>query len=206
MSIKANRGFLCLLLVLVTVGILLTAGIGQGWFDRRPVALPDIAQETEAERELALSSDQTSARQTVSRQVTRQPLPEALGVTEQDMVEVGGIQRPKRDLDFEAELDQGVSDEPTRSLFPHPGNAPAIPRDANVQVAGLFEELAQAEPPQAARSSLFSPEPFDQAEYDADKQAWLIHQAFKFQFLANANQDAGRISWTEILAWLATQN
>ncbi len=163
MSSKANRGFLCLVLVLVAAGILATAGIQQGWFDRGPVALPNIERQTDAEKELAA----------MAPQVTRQPLSAALGVAEQDMVEVGGVQRPKRDLDFAAKSDEAVSDEPTKSLFPHAGNAPAIPKDANVQVAGLYEELAQVEPPLAARSSLFPPEPFDQVAYDADKQAWL---------------------------------
>ena len=99
------------------------------------------------------------------------PLSEALGVDEADFVEVGGVKRPKRDVAFdETKTEPAVSE---KSPFPHPGNAPAIPKDANADVAALHAELAKEKPTPAAMSSLFAPEAFDQKKYDADRKAWL---------------------------------
>jgi hypothetical protein len=36
-------------------------------------------------------------------------------------------------------------------------------------------------------------------------KAWLLHQPFKFKFLANAHRDEGRIEWAEIQNWLEDQ-
>lgn len=36
-------------------------------------------------------------------------------------------------------------------------------------------------------------------------QAWHLHQPFKFEFLAGADRQSGRIAWAEIDAWLKTQ-
>jgi hypothetical protein len=109
---------------------------------------------------------------TAEKRVVEKPsLSETLGVDESDFVEVGGVKRPKRDVAFDA-----VSKAPepsTKSPFRHPGTAPAVPKEANADVSGLYAELDKEKPNKAAVSSLFAPEPFDQKKYEADKQAWL---------------------------------
>jgi hypothetical protein len=36
-------------------------------------------------------------------------------------------------------------------------------------------------------------------------EAWQLHQRFKFDFLANADCNSGRIEWETIAAWLAKE-
>ena len=107
----------------------------------------------------------------IARVVEPPSLPDALGVSGSDMVEVGGVLRPKKSVSFD---DSPVAVASSKSVLPHPGNAPAIDRSANAEVAGLIDELsAENGGPSEVRSALFPPEPFDQAEYDRDPKAWL---------------------------------
>lgn len=97
----------------------------------------------------------------------------SLGVAVEDMVEVGGIKRPKRDVAFEDTASKMVDSE--KSALPHPGNAPAAGKDANPQVKQLFEELSKdiAKRNPAAVSALFAPEKFDAKVFEQDTDKWL---------------------------------
>ena len=125
--------------------------------DQQIVERPDIAIEPESESTVVKAQ--------------HPPLGEALGVNDEDFVEVGGIKRPKRDVAFDETSPKPVVSE--KSPLPHPGNAPAVPTDAHPDVKSLHAELAKEKPNPAAVSSLFAPEPFDAEVYESDKEAWL---------------------------------
>ena len=143
-------------LVIVAVGALLLAS--NGFFGGNDPHQVELGNE-------AASVDKVNSDVSNKPAAKRKSLAELLGVPEEEMVEVGGIKRPKRDVAFDKAQ---TSAEPiSESPFPHPGKAPAIDKDANEQVAGLFEELSQEDGgPLAARSSMFAPEPFDQKKYE----------------------------------------
>lgn len=97
---------------------------------------------------------------------------ENLNLTEQDMVPVGGIKRPKRDVDFEST--EPVAVPSTKSVRTYSGEAPRVPMDSTASTRELFQELSGGlEVPPAARSSLFLPAKFDAAEFREDPQAWI---------------------------------
>lgn len=137
--------------------------LGSQWLanrnDNKIVQGPDVTGDPES-----ASSDVVRAQ--------HPSLSESLGVGESDFVEVGGVKRPKRDVAFENSTPKQVDSE--KSRFPHPGNAPNTPKDANPQVKQLFEELSKevSERNPAAVSSLFS-EKFDAKAFEKDKQKWL---------------------------------
>jgi hypothetical protein len=148
-----------LLLVAVCIAAVIISSRWSG--DDKPVDSPDIVA----------SSVEPSDALAESLRLKQPPLSESLGVGKGDFVGVGGIDRPKRDMAFDKTLREPVVSE--KSPLPHPGNAPAVPKDANPEVVGLYAELAKEKPNRAAVSSLFAPEPFDQKRYEADKEAWL---------------------------------
>jgi hypothetical protein len=169
----SNRKFVLLVSVLLLSGVAVILLPQTGWLDRpaRPPLEP-----------VARSNSQSPNKP----RVEAPSLSKALGVAEEDLVEVGGIKRPKRDIAFvNSARQQGVDgidaaveaeskpDEFTKSLFRHPGSAPPVPADANPQVAGLYASLTDPEGPRAARSALFEPEPFDLEAYQKDPSAWL---------------------------------
>ena len=120
-------------LLWIVGAVLAVAGLvlGAQWLgqknDERIIKGPDISPEGKSGSEVARAQ--------------QPPLSEALGVDETDFVEVGGVKRPKRDVAFEeSATEPSIS---KKSPFPHPGNAPAIPKDANPDVAALHAELAK---------------------------------------------------------------
>jgi hypothetical protein len=158
------------LLVLTGIGLvgalLLVAAFAGGLFDPAPRPLGKIE----------LASNQTPK----PTPPTAPKLNEALGIDESELVEVGGIKRPKRDIAFsksatekQDDSAEPVSDPFEKSLFRHPGSAPKVPADANPQVAGLYASLTDPEGSRAARSALFEPEPFDLTAYQEDPSGWL---------------------------------
>ena len=153
------RPFLFVIVAVIAVSAIV---LGSQWLanrnDNKIVQGPDVSGDPES-----ASSDVVRAQ--------HPPLSESLGVGESDFVEVGGVKRPKRDVAFDkAAKTPPVSE---KSIFPHPGNAPAVGKDANPDVAALHAELARENPNPAAISNLFAPEPFDAKVYAADKEAWL---------------------------------
>lgn len=146
------------LLIVAAVGAMILAG--NGFFTNSNEAL---------QVELGNNDTENSDPDSTSKPKPKS-LSEILGVDEEDMVEVGGVKRPKRDIAFS---DSNLPEPSTESPFPNAGRAPAVAADANPQVAGLFKELQQENPPLAAKSAMFAPEPFDQAKYNADPDSWL---------------------------------
>ena len=115
------------------------------------------------------TNDETA---TAKSLVTPPSLSDALGIPEEDIVKVGGVSRPRRDLEFSKT--KPVAVESKASPLPHPGAAPAVPRTANASTAKLFDELSDLQNgPPAARSALFAPEKFDKAKYERDPGSWL---------------------------------
>lgn len=143
---------------LAVIGIVLVIQ----WFgnraDRQIVERPDIKTESDSDSPPVVRAEHP-------------PLNESLGVDESDFVEVGGVKRPTRDVAFNKTSTKPVVSE--KSVLPHPGNTPAVPKDAHPDVKALFAELAKEKPDPAAISSLFAPESFDQKAYKADKASWL---------------------------------
>ena len=146
------------------VAVVAVAGIvlGARWFaernDEAIVQGPDLSTDSESG-----SSEVVRAQQP--------PLNESLGVGETDFVVVGGVNRPKRDVAFDKTAATGTVSK--KSIFPHPGNTPEVPKDSNPDVEALHAELAKEKPAPAALSSLFAPEPFDAKAYAKDKETWL---------------------------------
>ena len=148
----------------VVAAVIAVAGIvlGAQWLARQNddqiVEGPDVSGESETD-----SSDVARAQ--------HPPLSEALGVGESDFVEVGGVNRPKRDVAFAESAAEPVVSE--KSVLRHPGKVPAVAKDANPDVAALHAELAKEKPSPAAISNLFVPEPFDARAYATDRESWL---------------------------------
>ncbi|MEM9942039.1 MAG: hypothetical protein AAF939_10650 [Planctomycetota bacterium] len=148
------------------VGFVVIGVVASGILNSDPDALP-------------VASQIVSTNQAKVNKIEQPSLEESLKLQEQDMTIVGDVKRPKRDIAFEEGYDRetGPKDESesiAKSIYPSSGNAPAVEKDANVQVAGLYEELNQEDGgPLSARSALFSPEPFDARQYEQDPEAWL---------------------------------
>jgi hypothetical protein len=168
-----SRGFFVWVTVIGLLLLLLVAAISGGLFERNPQRNPIVLSEP---------SSQENKRQLA----TAPKLSQALGIDESELVEVGGIKRPKRDIAFaNSARQQGVDgdhpavegeskpDEFTKSLLAHPGQVPLVPADANEQVSQLYQELKSENPPLAARSAMFEAEQFDRAAYEADPAAYL---------------------------------
>ena len=103
-------------LLWIVVSVFLVAGLvlAAQWFgsrtDERVIKGPDVSADAEDTPEVVRSE--------------HPPLSEALGVGEADFVEVGGVNRPKRDVAFDKTSSKPVVSE--KSPLPHPGNAPVV--------------------------------------------------------------------------------
>ncbi|MDB4778152.1 hypothetical protein OAG68_01720 [bacterium] len=139
-------------------------GAQQGWFDggHQPVSIAEKPVEAVAK---PLSDDEALAE-----------LAGLLDIKKGDFAKVGEIDRPKRDLAFDAP--SSGAKRPAKGVLPNPGRAPFLKGNENSQVAGLMAELnnqdkEKQEETRVAKSTFFLPEPFDQEKYDADPQAYL---------------------------------
>ena len=116
----------------------------------------------------------------------RQALADALGVPVEEIVTVGGVDRPRRDIDSSAS--EKSSDNVTGDQAEDPSKAPSVatvapfarigvaPRlrgDENAEVAGLMAELKSPEGAKSARSTFFAPEEFDVQSYQANPAEYL---------------------------------
>ena len=101
-------------------------------------------------------------------------LEETLGLDSDDLVEVGGVRRPKRDLEFEEAKIRPLSEQESAvESFPNPGRAIQLKGDENPQVKQVFQDLHSPDTPLPNRSTRFLPEDFDRAAYDRDPEAYL---------------------------------
>ncbi len=110
------------------------------------------------------------------REEANSELANLLKIGNEDLVEIGHITRPKRDLVFDAP--NSVPRKPNKSVLPNPGRAPFLKGNENSQVAGLMAELTNQDKDEqdemrVAKSAFFLPEPFDQEKYDADPKVYL---------------------------------
>jgi hypothetical protein len=126
----------------------------------------------------------TLPRHSPSSASNRQALAEALGLSQEEIVTVGGVDRPRRDVeprvrpgeDSSANSPEGAGQAPSVAEsvpFIRIGVPPRLTGEENSQVAGLMAELANPQATQTARSKYFKPEAFDPEAYRADPEAWL---------------------------------
>jgi hypothetical protein len=152
LSVKATYS----LVSIAIVGVLF-AGIAyqQGWFDAR-----------EPQEQVATSNAVVDP--------IAPTLEETLGLTPDDLVEVGGVRRPKRDLEFEEARIRPLSEQELAvESFPSPGRAVQLRGDENPQVKQVFQDVQSPDTPLPNRSTRFLPEAFDRAAYDRDPDAYL---------------------------------
>lgn len=152
MSVKT----ICSVVSVALIGVLF-AGVAfqQGWFNR-----------VEPPQRVAVSSAAVDP--------VAGTLEEALGLGPDDLVEVGGVRRPKRDLEFDQARIQRLSEqEAAAESFPNPGRAIQLKGDENPQVRQVFQDLQSPDTPLPNRSTRFLPEAFDRAAYDRDPEAYL---------------------------------
>ena len=145
--------------VLVCIAVVVGANLMRQHQDAQPLIVPVIASADGDERK---------------PQVVAPSLSEALGVSGEDMVEVGGVMRPKREV---ASLDSKIDLDGVRSRYldarKKVGYAPSF-TIADSEAAGqLQKNLSDDSVRPMAISALFKPEPFDRKEYLADKEAYL---------------------------------
>ncbi|MEM7456254.1 MAG: hypothetical protein AAF456_18045, partial [Planctomycetota bacterium] len=142
---------------LLIVGLGLVIAASQGWLsnDREPLTAnidqPEDEPDTGPER-----------------QVENRPLSEALGLEEEDMVEVGGVLRPRRDIESAEPV---MPTEPLPSRMPVRGVAPTLKGDENPQVAAFFEEVKEGR--QEALSTRVLPIEFDRGAYERNPEQYL---------------------------------
>ncbi len=149
--------------LVVGAGVLVW-GAGEGWFDG------------EREQASILEPESTAVVEPLSKEEANSELANLLKIDDEDLVEIGHISRPKRDLVFDAP--NSIPRRPAKGVLPNPGRAPFLKGNENSQVAGLMAELQiqdqdQVKDVQVAKSTFFLPEPFDKEEYEADPKAYL---------------------------------
>jgi hypothetical protein len=105
--------------------------------------------------------------------VETKSLAETLGLTEEDMVSVGGVNRPKRDLASAKSKDSIVERATYLASLPITGETEGVPRESSPQVSGLYKDLEDGGEVPEARSILIAPEPFDREKYTADPNSYL---------------------------------
>ncbi len=139
-------------------------GVGQGWFvsEREQASIPEPIDDTVAEP--------------LSKEEAKSELAGLLKIEDEEFKPIGGIDRPIRDLAFDAARTD--SKRPSKGVLPNPGRAPFLKGNENSQVAGLMAELTsqdeeKQEETRVAKSTFFQPEPFDQEKYDADPKVYL---------------------------------
>jgi hypothetical protein len=142
------------------IGVLF-AGVfyNQGWFNS-----PNRPQTVTAQT-VNVEADPTKARRRLEK---------SLGVSAGELVEVGGVLRPKRDLQFDqAGVEKLPDDQAAVESLPNPGRAIQLVGNENPQVRQVFEEAQSPDTPLPNRMTRFQPEPFDRAAYNRDPEAYL---------------------------------
>lgn len=143
------------LLILAAIGVLVLAGSGFFSVDNQ------LGQVELGEVDI----DQLNER-------NDQSLAKSLGVDEIELVEVGGVKRPARDMKF-GEATTKWDGTKIPSPIPNSGSSPFLKGDENEQVAGLVKELKQINSPPSASSTFFKPSDFDKKKYEQNPQEYL---------------------------------
>ncbi len=132
-----------------------------------------------------IASESSSGSAAVSKEEAaidnRKALADALGVPVEEIVTVGGVDRPRRDIESSAsDSSDNTSDDPADAPsvasvapFARIGVAPRLRGDENAEVAGLMAELNSPEGARSAKSTLFAPEEFDVPSYRANPAEYL---------------------------------
>ena len=101
-------------------------------------------------------------------------LSKALGLQEEDMVEVGGVKRPKRDVAEVKKYDSiAVRDKYLASL-PKVGTAPTVSKTDSPAAAKLLEEAAEKNGEHRYRSTSSKVAPFDREAFLAAPEEYLV--------------------------------
>ena len=161
----SNRNFAIACIVVIGVASALLYANRRGWLARLPIA--EVAERDPAVGESSQGVESKSGRSRLGQ--SERAI--ALGVSDDELIEVGGVMRPERDLGYTNEGD--AHSEVAYQPWPHPGRAKSVSADSNEQVAGLIRELAMKNGPAAAKSALFAPEAFDLPTYLTDPNAYL---------------------------------
>ena len=153
-KLNSNRNFFLMVLGLVLLGGALVFALSRGWF---------AGDEFVGQRhELGPGSNNESSESAPSTKPkpVSKSLADSLGLSENELTEVGGVARPIRDLVEPTPVAKTV-----KSPLASAGMLPRLKGDENPQVAGVFQELRSANAPPEARSSMFLPEKFDKERY-----------------------------------------
>ena len=176
----SSRRFYPLLVVLLLAGTVLLMVANRNWFASDVTGSRVVEEEKARQSALAATIPDN-----------RISLAQALGIAPDELVNVGGVDRPMRDLERIKKTVGGspASDAPgVRDSLPPPpkaGRAPRLTGNENAQVAGMLAEMRGelqqrgdrtddgANDEQRVVTSRFRPEPFDRQAYTADPQAYL---------------------------------
>ena len=146
------------LLLFVSLG-LIVAALNSGWFGKERVL-------ADAENSVLIGS--VDAERHDKKKVKPKTLSEALKIPDSEVVNIGGIDRPKRDIGKKEVLSKLP-----KNPLPSAGKVPTLKGDENDQVTGLFQELKSRDGPREARSAAFLPEDFDKERYFEDPKTYL---------------------------------
>ena len=152
-----NKIFALLILTGVLMGGLLIAGISNNWFGDGEIVRSERQSQDLPEQQPGDEEEGKS-------------LAESLGIPKDQIVEVGDVRRPKRDIaDSKSEPSNGTPMNPIRSA----GILPQLKGDENPQVAGLYAELREPKVPREAASAMFLPEEFNKDDYLENPEEYL---------------------------------
>ena len=138
--------------LIVVASILVVAGISNGWFGIGRQARVAGRSETESKAESQTAVDPNKS-----------PGP--------DFVKIGGVWRPKSDVE-QAVPDASIANAETKKKPSPVGRTPGIEKDANPAAKSIAEAIKNPELAYRLSNMLPAPE-FDRAKYEADKQAYL---------------------------------
>ena len=143
----SNRAFgLFVFCAVLSIGVFV-AGINRGWFS---------ADQKIAKPEIPAIVDQVD--ENTSKPQKAKPLHEVLGVDEDDMTVIGGVQRRKSDTAFAEPLKVDYGDKNPTAI----PNAPhLVKRDVNDTTTALAKDLRSTETRRVASSTYASIEKFD---------------------------------------------
>ena len=159
----ANRSFILLALFLLCIGGVLAAGLSRGWFeDSGPLVEGKQAQSQDG---VNLKSDNDSTRRTA------RTLNKVLGIDEASLTTIGGVRRPKTDIDRTQKLTREFGE---KNPLPNTGLPDPISPDTGEQVRFLADELKKSPVLNRTATSIYTKaEPFDLKNYNQNPEEYL---------------------------------
>jgi len=152
------------ILILVCLGGVVAAGIYRQQSDKQAIEVNDLAL-----------SDQVDRKEEPSAVKVEAPsLSKALGLTKDDMVVVGGVKRPKRDVGESKGYDSRAIRAEYLASLPDIGVAPSIDKDASPAAAKLLEEAAEEGSEKRYLSTSSKTAPFDRESYLTSPEEYLV--------------------------------